>query len=106
VETTAGLIRKLQLTCMHRHVAARGAFQRDDYIETPGECRLDLDPGGKDGNPADTILQTAELEADLIVITTDGPEGVLDGLRGTTSELVLRKARRPVANLPAGSILG
>jgi hypothetical protein len=89
---------------MHRHVAARGAFQRDDYIETPGECRLD--PGGQDGNPTDTILQTAELEADLIVITTDGPESFLDGLRGTTSERVLRKARCPVANLRAGSILG
>jgi len=57
--------------------------------------------------PADTILQAAtELAADLIVMTTDGPDGFLDGLRGTTSERVLRKARCPVANLPVGSMLG
>jgi nucleotide-binding universal stress UspA family protein len=59
------------------------------------------------GEPADTILQTAaELRADLIVMTTDGPDGFLDGLRGTTSERVLRKALCPVANLPVGSMLG
>jgi nucleotide-binding universal stress UspA family protein len=45
-------------------------------------------------------LQTAtELRADLIVMTTDGPDEFLDGLRGTTSECVLRKVRCPVANL-------
>ena len=59
------------------------------------------------GNPADIILQTdRELRAGLIVMTTDGPDGFLDGLRGTTSERVLRKARCPVANLPVGSMLG
>jgi nucleotide-binding universal stress UspA family protein len=52
-------------------------------------------------------LQTAmELPAGLIVMTTDGPEGFLDALRGTTSERVLREARCPVANLPVGSMLG
>jgi nucleotide-binding universal stress UspA family protein len=61
----------------------------------------------KTGEPTDTILQTStELDADLIVMTTDGPDGFLDGLRGTTSEHVLRKARCPVANLPVGSMLG
>ncbi len=59
------------------------------------------------GDPVETILQTAgELHADLIVMTTDGPDGFLDGLRGTTSERVLRQARCPVANLPLGSMLG
>ena len=59
------------------------------------------------GEPADIILQTAaEPLSDLIVMTTDGPDGFLDGLRGTTSERVLRKARCPVANLPVGSMLG
>jgi nucleotide-binding universal stress UspA family protein len=59
------------------------------------------------GESTDTILQTAaELAADLIVMTTDGPDGFLDGLRGTTSERVLRQARCPVANLPVGSMLG
>ena len=61
----------------------------------------------KEGIPAEVILQTAaETGADLVLMTTDGPEGFLDALRGTTSELVLRKIRCPVANLPAGSMLG
>jgi nucleotide-binding universal stress UspA family protein len=59
------------------------------------------------GEPAQVILQTAEkLSADLIVMTTDGPDGFLDGLRGTTSERVLRKANCPVGSLPVDSLLG
>jgi phosphomannomutase len=59
------------------------------------------------GEPADEILQTAkEIRADLIIMTTDGPDGFLDALRGSTSERVLRQARCPVANLPVGSMLG
>ena len=60
-----------------------------------------------EGEPAQVILQTAEkLNADLIVMTTDGPDGFLDGLRGTTSERVLSKAKCPVGNLPVDSLLG
>jgi len=59
------------------------------------------------GDPEQTILRAAsELSADLIVMTTDGPDGFLDGLRGTTSERVLLKADCPVACLPVGSVLG
>jgi nucleotide-binding universal stress UspA family protein len=59
------------------------------------------------GEPAQVILQTAEkLNADLIVMTTDGPDGFLDGLRGTTSERVLSKANCPVGSLPVDSLLG
>jgi nucleotide-binding universal stress UspA family protein len=59
------------------------------------------------GVPSDVILQTArQIRADLITMTTDGSEGFLDGLRGSTSERVLRKAHCPMANLPVGSMLG
>jgi nucleotide-binding universal stress UspA family protein len=59
------------------------------------------------GDPEEVILQAAtELSADLIIMTTDGPDGFLDGLRGTTSERVLRKVHCPVACLPVGSSLG
>ena len=60
-----------------------------------------------EGEPASVILKTADtLSADLIVMTTDGPSGFLDGLRGTTSERVLSKAKCPVGNLPVDSLLG
>jgi nucleotide-binding universal stress UspA family protein len=60
-----------------------------------------------EGEPVEEILKTAEdINADLIIMTTDGPDGFLDGLRGTTSERVLWKAKCPIANLPVGSMLG
>jgi nucleotide-binding universal stress UspA family protein len=56
------------------------------------------------GHPVDRILEVADdTTADLIVMATDGPDGFLDGLRGTTSVRVLNKARCPVANLPVGA---
>ena len=59
------------------------------------------------GEPADRIAQSAkELRADLIVMTTDGPDGLLDALRGSTSERVLAKTHCPVLHLPVGSMLG
>jgi len=59
------------------------------------------------GDPVDAILQTAEtINADLIVMTTDGPDGFLDGLRGSTSERVLNKANCPVGTLPVNSLFG
>ncbi len=54
-----------------------------------------------EGNPADAILETIEsLGADLVIMTTDGPDRFLDGIFGTTSERVLRKATCPVAFVP------
>jgi len=53
------------------------------------------------GNPADIILQQAELlDVDLIVMTTDGPDRFLDKFLGTTSERVLRKSDCPIVVLP------
>jgi nucleotide-binding universal stress UspA family protein len=60
-----------------------------------------------EGDPVHMILQAADqVNADLIMMTTDGPDGFLDGLRGSTSERVLSKAKCPVGNLPVGSLLG
>ena len=57
------------------------------------------------GSPADTILQRAEqLDADLIVMTTDGPDRFIDKFLGTTSERLLRKSNCPVVVLPVDQI--
>lgn len=59
------------------------------------------------GEPVEVIVKTAEsISAGLVAMTTDGPEGFLDALRGSTSERVLRKANCPVLSLPVGSMLG
>jgi nucleotide-binding universal stress UspA family protein len=107
VEAVTRLIRSLQLpaglvTLLHVGPAAEAPL-----VKLPEDTAWTWNHLVGHGEPADTILQTAtELRADLIVMTTDGPDGFLDGLRGTTSERVLRKAHCPVANLPMGSMLG
>jgi hypothetical protein len=56
----------------------------------------------RDGEVVDTILSTAkEVSADLIVMTTAGRDGFLDGLRGSTTERVLRGGMVPVLAIPA-----
>ena len=59
-----------------------------------------------EGDRTEEIVKFAEeTDAKLIVMTTDGPDRFLDGLRGTTSERVLRKAHCPVAVVPVESIV-
>ena len=45
----------------------------------------------------------AEFDVDLIVMTTKGQDSVLDLLRGSTTERVLRGARCPLLAIPARS---
>jgi hypothetical protein len=107
VEATTRLIRNLQLSAGTVTLLHVGPASEMTVVKLPENTDWTWNRVTKTGNPADIILQTAEeLAVGLIVMTTDGPEGFLDGLRGTTSERVLRKARCPVANLPAGSMLG
>ena len=50
------------------------------------------------------IVKTAEdIEANLIVMSTDGRNGFLDGLRGSHSERVLRYGAVPLLTVPVGS---
>jgi nucleotide-binding universal stress UspA family protein len=107
IEAAVRLIRNLQLpagTVTLLHVGPPGEMPS---VRLPEDTGWTWNRLTKTGDPAEIILQTAaEVAADLILMTTDGPDGFLDGLRGTTSERVLRKARCPVGNLPAGSLLG
>ena len=107
LEAAARLIRNLQLPAGVVTLLHVGPVAETPSVKLPEDSGWTWNSLAKIGNPADTILQTAaELRAELIVMTTDGPDGFLDGLRGSTSERVLRKALCPVANLPVGSMLG
>ncbi len=107
VEAAARLIRNPRLPAGIVTLLHVGAAAEMPSVKLPEDTGWTWNRVARDGEPVDTILKTAtELRADLIVMTTEGPDGFLDGLRGTTSERVLRKARCPVANLPVGSILG
>lgn len=107
VEATVRLIRNLQLPPGKVTLLHVGPAAEMPQMKIPDDTGWTWQRTAKAGEPADTILQAAtEFCADLIVMTTEGPHGFLDGLRGSTSERVLRKARCPLANLPVGSILG
>lgn len=55
------------------------------------------------GPVEETIVEVAEeIDADLIVMATAGHKGFLDALRGSSTEEVLRKWRRPLLAVPAG----
>lgn len=101
VETTLRLIHSLALppgTVTLLHV---GAFESTPVVDLPESTGWAWNQLTQPGDKSETIVQVArDLDADLIVMTTDGPDRFLDGLRGTTSERVLRKAHCPVAVIP------
>jgi nucleotide-binding universal stress UspA family protein len=103
LEAAALMVRNLDLSSGTFHVLHVG-----DLIDAPS-ITLENPPAGWDvkrltleGEPSEVILQkAADIGADMIVMTTEGPHGFLDALRGSTSERVLRKASCPVMTLPA-----
>ncbi len=107
VEAVARLIHNFQLppgTATLLHV---GTAPEMPAVKVPEDTGWTWDRLTVAGEAVEMILQrAAELDADLIVMPTEGPHGFLDGLRGSTSERVLRKARCPVLSLPVGSMLG
>lgn len=56
----------------------------------------------EEGEPVDVIVSLADrVSADLIVMATEGHDGFLDALRGSTTEQVLRRAPCPVLAVPS-----
>jgi nucleotide-binding universal stress UspA family protein len=73
------------------------------------DLELPLQPGWTmekitaNGEVLDRILTTSEeKDADLVAMATEGRDGFLDALRGSTTERVLREAKCPVLAVPAG----
>jgi nucleotide-binding universal stress UspA family protein len=54
----------------------------------------------RDGDVVGVILKAAE-EADLIVMATEGEQGIIDAIRGSVTERVVRDAPCPVLAVPA-----
>ena len=60
----------------------------------------------RQGDVIDVICETAlEIEAGLIVMSTDGRNGFLDTLRGSHSERMLRRSPCPLLAIPAGGFI-
>lgn len=73
-------------------------------VRVPDRGPWRWEASARPGNPVDEIVAAAtEWAADLIVMTTQGHTGVLDALRGSTTERILRRAACPVLAVPTGS---
>ncbi len=107
VDAAERLIRRLHLPAGRVTLLHVGPTAEMPMVDLPTDTNWTWNSVATPGEPVDVILRAAtDLRAELIVMTPDGPDGFLDGLRGTTSERVLRNAHCPVANLPVGSMLG
>ena len=59
-----------------------------------------LEPVRAEGDVIDEILRASE-DADMLVMPTDGRDGVLDAFRGSHTERILRGAALPVLAVPS-----
>lgn len=71
-------------------------------LDAPEGSGWTWNPLAKQGEPVEVIVQTAErVRADLVVMATEGHDGFLDALRGSTTEQVLRRTPCPLLAVPA-----
>jgi nucleotide-binding universal stress UspA family protein len=70
-------------------------------LQLPGESVSRTREVLCDGQIEDEIVAAAEeMGADLVVMVTEGPSSLIDALRGTTTENVLRRVACPVLTVP------
>ncbi|MCB1099489.1 MAG: universal stress protein [Verrucomicrobiae bacterium] len=81
------------------HCGAESTFPRVDTPEVEG---WEWDTLISDGHAASEITKLAnEIDADLIVMASEGRHGFLDAFRGSTTERVLHQIHCPLAVIPA-----
>ena len=103
IEAAARLVEKFQCTAgtfVLMDVGDSGSMPTLRLPEVAGwEWKKEL----RTGDVIQSIVDAAkELEADLIVISTDGRNCFLDDLRGSHSERVLRHGAAPLLTIPVG----
>jgi nucleotide-binding universal stress UspA family protein len=82
------------------HVGEKG---KAPAVDIPDEIGWTSEKHYENGDVVDAILRVAEKNnAELIVMTTTGRDGILDRLRGTMTEQVVRGANCPVLAIPEG----
>jgi nucleotide-binding universal stress UspA family protein len=88
---------RVTITLLHVGLAGSGPrFATEDGSEWRF-VRMD-----RDGDPVEQIIAAAaELKADLVVMPTAGRAGVLEAVRGSTTERVLRHVRCALLAVPA-----
>ena len=102
VAAVARMIRALQLPPGKVRLLHVGPAADVPSVQVPAEPGWDWTVHCLEGEPVEVIGQiAATASSDLIAMATEGPQGFLDALRGSTSARVLRECRCPVLTLHA-----
>jgi hypothetical protein len=102
VQSAAAIAGVLECPDVHvtlLHIGDEKTFPKCLLPETPA---IHWNRVSAQGSVADTILTVAEdCTADLLVMSTQGRNGFMDALLGSTTERVLRKMKCPLLAVPA-----
>jgi nucleotide-binding universal stress UspA family protein len=80
-----------------------GPEEKAPVLELPDSPACRWERRNIEGDVLETITATADSgDFDLIVMSTAGAEGILDALRGSVTEQILRRVRKPLLAVPAG----
>jgi nucleotide-binding universal stress UspA family protein len=97
IEIVCDLVSSLAIPACHIHLLHVGSHSDQPGIQLPDCPAVQYHWHHASGSVANSILQTATaVRAELIAMTTAGRHGLLDALRGSTTEQVLEHARCPV----------
>jgi nucleotide-binding universal stress UspA family protein len=102
VAAAAGLARMLGCQAVAFTLVHVGTTGDMPAVHEPRHAGWHWDRVVRQGSVVEQILAVeAATSADLMVLTTQGHYGVIDALRGSTSERLVRGARCPVLAIPA-----
>lgn len=101
LDAVEALVRGLSVSNVELTLLYVGEDGDRPTVRVPKVEGLEVREVTKEGSVPQAILDASvEFQSDLIVMATDGPDGFLDGLRGSNTQRVLRMATCPVAVVP------
>jgi len=102
LQAAVSLIELLDAQEARLHILHIGTHDTSPALDLPAWLTDRTERLTLQGAVVDTIVAAADqVDADLIVMATEGRHGFLDALRGSTTEAVLRRAHRPLLAVPA-----
>ena len=102
IDVASGLLRGLGVQAPKVEALYVGEAKDMPVVKPPHGLKCSFEQSFRLGRPVEEILRRAEdMDADLIVMVTEGHHGFLDALRGSTTEQIVRRAPCPVLAVPA-----
>jgi nucleotide-binding universal stress UspA family protein len=105
IESGGAFLRSIDVKAPRVDALFVGDPDHTPEVEQPSDIEGPFERIVRHGDPVDEILNAAnEQRTDLIVMATEGRNGFLDALRGSTTEQVLRQSSCPVLAIPVSGV--